>query len=245
MASGCYWFVRMIQSLKAHLAVFLSLTAEAILDKLWATAAYSLGNRTTSLPATHQPFWGGNLITNLCDFLPEVGREGLPLLPGPSVHQQTVVFLTTLMWDHFPTYPLTRERHRSSAWAVLWVVLCLVPGLVLILAYLADGPSWTDDPGAVLVTLNLSGDRWTVDWAWDCCGTYSAHLAWVLWDSVPTFGTLSPFALLLLLTHRWFHLGLKFQKTATWLWRSRKGLQSWSQISWAPAHSCCFLVTLK
>lgn len=37
-----------------------------------------------------------------------------------------------------------------------------VPGLVLTLSCLADGAFWTD-PGAVLVTLNLSDDHWTVD----------------------------------------------------------------------------------
>lgn len=40
-------------------------------------------------------------------------------------------------------------------------------------------------------------------------------------------------------------LELKLQRAVVWLWSSRKSLQSWHHISWGPAHSFCFLVTLK
>lgn len=171
---------------KAHrglLGVFPSLMAEAVLEKLWTTAAYGLGNRTGPLNAAHRPFWSGYLVTNLCDFPTEVGREDLPLLLGPSMHQETVIVLTTLRWDLFPICPLTQESHWSSARAMLWLVLCLVlflycpvllmwlPGLILerflsLWTYLMITGQLTEPDAAVgPAVLTLLG----------CCGTVFLH----------------------------------------------------------------------
>lgn len=109
-----------------------------MLGELWATAACDLGNRTTPLHATHRPFWSGNLITNLCDFLPEVGREGLPLPPGPSAPTDSSVP------DHPHVGPLpyiSIDLGETLKLSLGCAVGSFVPDLVLILSHLADGPS--------------------------------------------------------------------------------------------------------
>lgn len=82
--------------------------AEVTLEEL---LAYSLGNRTAPSNAAHQRFRSGCLTTNLCDFPPNAGREDLPLLPRPSMHQQIGIVLTILRGDLFPTCPLTQKSH--------------------------------------------------------------------------------------------------------------------------------------
>lgn len=122
----CFWFVRMIQSPQRT-------PGSLPLPHSWRCVGETLGNSCLrsgeqDSPIIHCPpallQW---LFNHKPLRFPTRGerRRSTPAA-RPSMHQQPVIVLATLIWDLFPTCPLTKESHWSSAWAVLWVDSCLV-----------------------------------------------------------------------------------------------------------------------
>lgn len=68
MDPRCFWFVRIFKAHKECLGVFPNLTAKAVLEKLWVTAAEEQDNPVKRHPPAHR---SGELITNLSGFPPE------------------------------------------------------------------------------------------------------------------------------------------------------------------------------